>query len=729
MSITFNEKDRKFVLETKNSTYVMKVTKYDFLAHVYYGKKIRNYDFEETLVFPENPAVCTRINSEDEVYCLDKLPQEYPTTGRGDYRKPALVIINNDGSRIVELKYKDYKITKGKHKLKDLPALYAENLCDVSTLEIILKDELTNIEVSLFYSVFENVDGITRWSVIKNKGNSTVDIDCALSLNIDFNSCDYDFMHLPGFWARERFIERFPLNKLSTQIDSTRGASGHHHNPFFALLSKNADEENGDVYGFNLVYSGNFIGRAEVDQFDNTRASLGINPNDFSWELKPECSFTTPEAVMVFSSTGIGGMSRIFHELYSKHLIRGKYKSKERPVLINNWEATYFDFNREKIDKITEKASKLGIELFVLDDGWFGERNSDKKSLGDWFENKEKLRGGLKDLSEDVHSKGMQFGLWFEPEMVSPDSELYRTHPDWCLHVEGRTRSESRNQLILDLSRKEVREYLINCIQEIFDNVSINYVKWDMNRNMSEVGNKELTSNKQAEIPHRYMLGLYEVIDNLTTNNPDILFESCASGGGRFDPGMLYYMPQVWTSDNTDAVERLKIQYGTSIVYPILTIGSHVSAVPNHQMGRITSLEMRGHVSMSGNFGYELDISNISDEEFNILKNQIIIYKEIRSLIQFGLFYRIKSPFEGNETAWMFVSKDKKDAVVFWFRVLSLPNPPQTSIKLKGLNPEFDYEIAEKNKILGGDMLMNAGINIPFENTDFTSVMYRLRQV
>lgn len=726
MAIRFVEYDRSFILETKNSSYVIKVTKHDFLAHIYYGKKIRNYDCEESLVFPKEPPLCARITPEDEVYCLDTLPQEYPTSGRGDYRHPALVIDNTDGSRIVELKYKDFNIVKGKPTLAGLPSLYSEDENDVSTLEIRLEDALTNIEVSLFYSIFENIDAITRWSIVRNAGNETVNINCAMSFSIDFSSCDYDFMHLRGFWARERFVERFPLNKLSTQIDSTRGASGHHHNPFFAILSKNADEENGFVYGFNLVYSGNFIGRAGVDQFDNTRVSMGINPNDFSWELKTQTSFATPEAVMVFSSNGIGGMSRTFHELYSKHLIRGKFKSKERPILINNWEATYFDFNRHKIDDLTQKASNLGVELFVLDDGWFGERNTDKKSLGDWFENKEKLPGGLKSLSEDVHKKGMQFGLWFEPEMISPDSELYRKQPDWCLHVEGRSRSESRYQLVLDLSRKDVREYLINCIQEIFDNVDIDYVKWDMNRNMSEVGSKLLPASKQKEIPHRYILGLYEIMDNLTTNNPHILFESCSSGGGRFDPGMLYYMPQTWTSDNTDAVDRLKIQYGTSLVYPLSTIGSHVSAVPNHQVNRITPLEMRGHVSMSGNMGYELDVTNISNDETEQMKAQIAIYKEIRPLVQFGEFYRILSPFEGNETSWMFVSKDKTSAVVFWFRVLAQPNPPAKILKLKALNPEWDYRIIEKDKVLGGDMLMNSGLTISVEKGDFRSIMYRL---
>ncbi|GLH65244.1 hypothetical protein PG301_30830 [Parageobacillus sp. G301] len=421
-------------------------------------------------------------------------------------------------------------------------------------------------------------------------------------------------------------------------------------------------------------------------------------------------------------------MSQTFHQLYRTRLARGVYRDRQRPILINNWEATYFNFNEEKILRLAKTAAELGIELFVLDDGWFGKRDNDRSSLGDWFVDKRKLPNGLAGLAANINNMGMRFGLWLEPEMVSVDSELYRKHPDWCLHVPSRPRSEGRNQLVLDYSRKEVCDYIIQAISNVLASAPISYVKWDMNRHMTEIGSAALPPERQRETAHRYILGLYRVMEEITSRFPHILFESCSGGGGRFDPGMLYYMPQTWTSDNTDAVARLKIQYGTSLVYPISAMGAHVSAVPNHQVHRITSLEMRGHVAMSGNFGYELDLTKLSEEEKAIVKQQVAFYKDIRRLVQFGTFYRILSPFEGNETAWMFVSEDKSEAFVAYFRVLAEANAPLSFLRLKGLDPNKDYEIIGSGEMYGGDELMYAGLNVPRRRGDFISVIWRLKE-
>jgi len=524
-------------------------------------------------------------------------------------------------------------------------------------------------------------------------------------------------------------VERRTLASGNQAIESRRGASSHQHNPFIALLEQGATEDAGNVYGFSLVYSGHFLAQVEVDQYETTRVSVGINPFDFTWLLQPGESFQTPEVATVYSANGLGDMSRTYHKLYRTRLCRGRFRDQVRPVLINNWEATYFDFTADKIENIARTGQELGIELFVLDDGWFGKRNNDRSSLGDWFVNASKLPLGLENLVERVRKLDMQFGLWFEPEMISPDSDLYRAHPDWCLHVAHRNRTEARNQLILDLSRQEVCDYIVKVVSDILESAPITYVKWDMNRHMTEIGSAGLPPERQRETAHRYMLGLYRVLEEITTAFPHVLFESCSGGGGRFDPGMLYYMPQTWTSDNTDAVTRLSIQYGTSIVYPICTMGAHVSAVPNHQVQRMTTLAMRGHVAMSGNFGYELDLTKFNDQEKEIVQGQVAFYKDIRHLIQFGDFYRLRSPFEGNETAWMFVSEDQREAFVAYFNVLAEPNEPLRTIRLKGLNPDFDYEVTDASKMYGGDQLMYFGMPLPLLYGDFQSIVWRLNVV
>lgn len=658
------------------------------------------------------------------------MPQEYPQYGAGDFRSPAYQVQLEDGSRITELRYKGYSTGAGKPGIEGLPYVYTESDHEADTLELELEDAYSGLTVLLQYSIF--MDGaITRSASFKNNGQSTVRLLRALSANVDlYGKSNYELLYLAGHWAREAQLQRRPLGPGGTSLGSRRGMSSHQHNPFAAVVSPGADEEHGEVFAVNLVYSGNFHAEAEVDAFGVVRLGIGLNPFDFCWMLAPGESFQTPEAVLVYSNEGIGGMSRIYHRLYRNRLCRGVHRDKERPILVNNWEATYFNFTADKIEAIAETGSQLGIELLVLDDGWFGKRDSDNSSLGDWVEDRRKLPNGLRDLAERIERQGLQFGLWFEPEMISPDSELYRKHPDWCLHAEGRRRTEARWQLVLDLSRPEVRDYLYNAMADIFANVPVSYVKWDMNRPLTEIRSAAALPENQQEIAHRYVLGLYELINKLTTAFPQILFESCSSGGGRFDPGMLYYMPQTWTSDNTDAVERLKIQYGTSLVYPVSTIGAHISAVPNHQVHRETSLKFRGDVAMSGNFGYELDLTQFTDAEKIQVKEQVAMYKEHRSLIQKGDLFRLRSPFQGNETSWMFVSEDRCEAIVFYFQVLAKPNPATDVLQLRGLDHSYTYEVSGESGHVGsfhGDRLMQAGLIIPPLTGDYTSVWFKLR--
>lgn len=728
MSITFDKSQNSFILQAKNSTYLIKILRDKYLSHIYWGGKIE----EPKVSFIENStsrnSFCANQDAEGE-FSLDNRPCEYPAYGNTDLRMPAYQIQLDNGTRITDLSYASYEIVPGKPKLSGLPAVYAGKEEEADTLFLTLIDELIGLEVVLSYTVFRDYDAVIRSARIVNKGGQKLKLLRALSMSVDFDHADFDMISLSGSWARERHIVRRPLVNGTQSIESRRGASGHSENPFIALLSKDATETAGEVYGFSFVYSGNFFAGAEVDQYKTTRVVMGINPFDFSWLLEQGEEFQTPEVVMVYSGKGLGNMSRTYHRLYRSRLARGKYRNALRPVVINNWEATYFNFNEEKLKAIAKDASKLGIELLVLDDGWFGKRNSDNCSLGDWYVNQEKLPGGLKSLANAVNEYGMGFGLWFEPEMVSPDSELYRAHPDWCLHVPDRHRSLGRNQLILDYTRKDVQDAVIDMISGVLSSANITYVKWDMNRNMSEIGSGLLTADRQMETAHRYILGLYRVMEILTGKFPDILFESCSGGGGRFDPGILYYMPQNWTSDDTDGAERLKIQYGTSLVYPASVMTAHVSAVPNHQTGRSTSLEFRGNVAMAGNFGYELDVTRMTEEEKEAVKEQVKIYKEMRGLIQYGDFYRILSPFDGNETAWMFVSEDKKDAAVFFYRVLTTPNDALFRFKLAGLNEDADYTVNGSEEAISGAQLLHYGLNVPaeFDRGDFNSKLYRLK--
>ena len=728
MAIVYDASSKTFNLSTSKTSYVLKVLDSNHVAHVYWGKKIKAKNLDYVLRSKNWGSFLTNTDNIDD-FMLEMTPQEYPGYGSTDLRTPAVELQFSDGTSATDFRYESHNIYAGKNKLNNLPATYVEDENEAMTLELTLVDSLKNVKLILSYSVFDEFDAITRSVKIINESNEDVNINRVLSANVDFRDSDYELLQLSGAWARERHIIRKEIRSGSQSIESRRGSSSHAQNPFMALVRKDTTEQHGEVYGFSLIYSGNFLANVEVDMYENARAQIGINPFDFTWFLKSKEEFTAPEAVLVYSNEGLTGMSHIYNCLYGKRLCKGKYRDEVRPILINNWEATYFDFNETKIKEIAREATNLGMELFVLDDGWFGKRDDDNSSLGDWFVNEEKLKGGLNKLATEINEMGLQFGLWFEPEMVSPISELYKEHPDWCIHIPGRNRSEARRQLILDYSREDVCNYIIEKISEVLSSAPISYVKWDMNRNMSEIGSAKLPANRQREVAHRYILGLYKVLEEITTRFPDVLFESCSGGGGRFDPGMLYYMPQTWTSDNTDAIERLKIQFGTSMVYPNASIGCHVSAVPNHQVDRITPIETRGVVAMSGNFGYELDITKLPESEKEIIKEQVKLYKEIRETIQFGKCYRLSSPFENNDVAWMFISKDCEEIIVSFVRTLAKPNSKFISLKLVGLDESSKYEILGENIIVGGDELMNIGLNVPELKGDYQAKMWRLKKV
>lgn len=728
MAILYEENSNIFHIKSKNTSYLIKILETGHIAHLYWGRKLNSSNLNYIINKIRRASYISNTDNIND-FKLEIIPQEYPSYGNTDMRVPAFELQFEDGSTTTDLRYEAYKIYKGKKSIEGLPSIYVEEDNEATTLEIHLKDSLKDMKVILTYSVLEEYDAITRSVRFVNSGNEEVKILRALSSSLDMNGDNFDFIQLTGAWSRENHISRNSLRNGSQSVESRRGASGHGQNPFIALVSKDATEVNGDSYGFNLVYSGNFLANVEVDMHSNSRIQIGINPFDFSWTLESGEEFNTPEAVLVYSHKGLTGMSQIYHRLYRERLCRGKYRDKLRPILINNWEATYFDFNEVKLKEIAKEASKLGIELFVLDDGWFGNRNDDTTSLGDWVVNEDKIKGGLKGLSKDIEEMGMKFGLWFEPEMVSPKSELYKKHPDWCIHVNGRTRSQARNQLILDLSREEVCDYVIEAVSNILNSADISYIKWDMNRNMTEIGSLGLPANRQRETAHRYILGLYRILETITKRFPEVLFESCAGGGGRFDPGMLYYMPQTWTSDDTDAIERLKIQFGTSLIYPSIAMGCHVSAVPNHQVGRITPLETRGVVAMAGTLGYELDVTKLSEEEKEEMKRQIKLYKEIRETIQFGEVYRLLSPFSSKAASWMNVSKDGAEVIVSYIKQFAEPNKEDKPLKLVGLNPEDKYEIVGEDFIIGGDELMYVGLYIPKLVGDYSSKQWILRKV
>jgi alpha-galactosidase len=726
-AITYDPQNRIFLLQGARSSYLMQIVRDGYLAHLHWGGKIRAYHGGAAVRMADR-AFSPNPDPGDRTFSLDTLPQEYPACGHTDFRSPAVQLEFADGSRITDFRYESHRIFAGKPALAGLPATYVEADSEAETLEITLCDTLYPIRAILTYTVFKDTDILTRSVRLQNDSPTAVQILKAASLNVDFRDAEFERLHLSGTWGRERQIIRQKVEPGVWTIESRRGASSHQHNPFVALLRPGTTETTGEAYAVNLVYSGNFRAEVEVDGFATTRLNLGINPFDFCWRLDPGESFQTPEAVMVYSPCGLGDLSRSLHRLYRRRLCRGLYRDRERPILLNTWEAAYFDFTEETILSIARAASTLGVEMLVLDDGWFGRRSNDCSSLGDWQVNLEKLPHGLQGLAAQVEALGLKFGLWVEPEMVSPDSDLYRAHPDWCLHVPGRRRSESRNQLVLDLARPEVQDYIIGAMSAILDNPGIQYVKWDMNRNMTEIGSAAFDPGRQKEIAHRYILGLYRVLETLVTNYPRVLFESCSGGGGRFDPGMLYYMPQTWTSDNTDAVGRLHIQQGTSLAYPAVCMGAHVSASPNHQVGRVTSLTMRGHAAMTGNFGYELDVRQMGEAEKAEIRAQIAFYQSIRPIVQFGDQYRLLDVFAGNEAAIEYVTADGRAAVAFYFRILGQAQEPFVNLRLQGLNQTSQYR-TDEGTVYGGDELMTIGLPVPPLTGDFQSWAVRLQRL
>lgn len=713
INIFYNEKDKAFKLRANNTDYMMKVCEEGYLAHVYYGNKVPDEDLTYLLRLDESPFT-PATNDRDRASFMDTLPFEYPCFGLGDYRESAFKIMDANGMSTCDLRYVSHKMYEGKPKLEGLPATFATEESGCSTLEITMYDKYADIEVVLIYTAFDKLDVITRSAVITNKSEKPFKITRALSACVDFDTDKMDMITLNGSWARERAVERCRLHHGKQLVDSCKGESSHQNNPFVTLCDNNAGEDKGEVFGFNFVYSGNFYAQAEVTQHKKTRFLMGINPLDFEWLLEKGESFTCPEVVMVHSDEGIGKMSRTFHDLYRNNLIRGEYKDKRRPILINNWEATYFNFDTDKLIDIAKEASKLGIEMLVMDDGWFGHRDSDNSSLGDWFVYEKKLKGGLKYLVDEVNKLGMKFGIWFEPEMISPDSELYKAHPDWAIQIKGRPLTLCREQYVLDYSRKEVRDHVYGMMKKILDSANIEYIKWDMNRQLTEVGSATLPAERQRELWHRYVLGVYDLMDRLTTDYPHILLENCSGGGARFDPGMLYYSPQIWCSDDTDAIERLKIQHGTSMCYPCLAMGAHVSDCPNHTVGRNTPFKTRGHVAMVGTFGYELDVTRIPQEDRDAIPAQIKEFNKFNKLVRTGDHYRIGNMFEDNTwDAWEFVAKDKSEALFEFVQVLGRPNERSRRIKLKGLEADaYYYEENEPDKKISGAALMNAGINI-----------------
>ena len=725
MSVNFNSANGQYTLQTKNYSYVM-LEKEGFLLHLYWGKKL---DGDCSYMFREQgrAAFSPRMENCDS-FILDDIPLEYPCWGRADMRTPALEITNPDGSVIVDLRVVGRRIEKGKAGIKGLPAVYVENENECETLVVEMFDEVSKVFVELYYCVLADYDIITRYARIVNKGEQTVHIDAAASAAIDFDHIKFDVISNFGTHCRERNIERAPLKHGRYIMSSRRGASSHVHNPFLILTSPNADEVSGDAYGFVLVYSGNFSAEIAANQFDTARAVIGLNPESFGWELGANEEFTTPECVMSYSSEGLDTLSYNFATVFRERLVRSKYRDQRRPVLLNSWEACYFGFDSERLIKIGDSCAELGIELMVIDDGWFGHRDDDHSSLGDWFVNEKKLPGGIKRISDHLAEKGVKLGIWFEPEMISPDSELYKAHPDWCLHYENRPRSEGRYQLILDLTRKDVCDYIYESVAKILREGGISYVKWDFNRNMTEIGSPVLGAEHQGEVTHRYYLGLYELLERLVTDFPDVLFESCSGGGGRFDAGMLYYMPQVWTSDNSDAIERLKIQHGTSLVYPMSAMSAHVSASPNHQTGHVTPFMTRFTVAFTGSYGYELDPTALSAEEQELVKKTVALYKQYGGMMNSGKYYRLAGPYDVDYCAWCTVSEDKSLCVAGYVLTHVRMYGNNRRVRLKGLDENASYRDALTGDVYTGKQLMGFGVHCP-ETLEYTSHMWILEKI
>ncbi len=740
MSICYDETQRIFKLDTNNTTYMIGITPDGYVGHLYYGKKLRHpcgsYCMRTNEV-PFTPAVLKR----EKAGFLDVFPMEYPTGGVGDYRRSCLDVRNVQGQNGVELSYADHTITKGKPTLEGLPASFGKEE-EVDTLCLVLEDKVLSLRVMLLYSVFAKEDVITRSTRIENRGETPLLIDKAYSACLDMDNRHFEMITLTGAWARERRIQREKVHFGTQAVSSIRGKSSHQEHPFMALVTPETTQDAGEVYAMHFVYSGNFRAQTERTPHNTVRMSMGINEEYFSWKLEGGEHFQTPETVMVYSAGGLTGMTHCFHDFYRDHLIRSPYLHQPRPILINNWEATYFDFDTDKLLAIAAEAKKAGIEMLVMDDGWFGHRNSDNSSLGDWYVNEEKLQGGLPHLVEEVKKLGLKFGIWFEPEMISPDSELYKEHPDWALQLQDREPAQSREQYVLDLSRKEVRDHVYDKVAKILHSAPIDYVKWDMNRELCDVGNAILPGDQQQELFHRFVLGVYDLQERLVQEFPDLLLENCSGGGARFDPGMLYYSPQIWCSDNNDAIERLRIQEGTALCYPLSTMGAHIGDVPYGMVGRTTSMATRAAVALAGTFGYELDITKLPQEEKAQIPGQVELYHRYHELVAEGDYYRLHS-WDGEETydCYMVVSKDQKEALVTYVQVLAKSTARSLMIGLRGLCSDARYSVEpvaltpeaaaagkpEDVLQLYGDELMQCGLQVRNEPGDFAARLYYLK--
>ena len=714
-------------LQTKHTTYQMGIAEHGFLLHLYYGPKAEG-DMSYLLIaydrgFSGNPYDA----GNDRTFSMDTFPLEYPCYGNGDYRSPAFNVKNEQGVYGADLRYKTHSVTKGKYSIPGLPAVYADGASDAYTVNVILEDALLGIEVTLRYGVLPELDVITRSAVIKNTGNHLLYLTKVYSAAMDFLNGNFDILHFHGRHAMERMEERVPVIFGNQSFGSRRGTSSHQQNPFFILADSETTEDCGSCYGMSMLYSGNFKFEVEKDQIGQTRMEMGMLDEMFEYPLEQGKEFYTPEVAMAYSQNGLTSLSHLYHKLIRYHVCRGKYKTSRRPILINNWEATYMDFNGDKIVDIAKQAAELGVEMLVLDDGWFGNRNSDNSGLGDWVVNEEKMGGPLSEIANKINQMGMKFGLWIEPEMVSEDSHLYRTHPDWAFTIPGRRPVRGRNQLVLDFSRKEVVDYIFDSVSKVIDSANIAYIKMDMNRSICDVYTAVEQKQNYGKIMYEYVLGVYDFLERLIQRYPDLLIEGCSGGGGRFDAGMLYYTPQIWCSDDTDAIERIQIQHGTSFGYPVSAVGSHVSAVPNHQTGRVTSINTRSVVAMAGSFGYELDLNLLSEEEKEEVKQQIEDYKKYWNLIHNGTYYRLHNPLTNHEfAAWEFTSEDKNECLLNIVTLTTHANAPVNYVKCKGLHPDKMYRNEKDNQIYNGNALMYAGLPIEIEPGEYRGIQIHL---
>lgn len=726
MGIIYNKKTGTFTLHTKNSSYQMKIGNLDYLFHLYYGPSLRDADLSYQIMQYDRGFSGNPYESRNErTFSLDAQPQEFSTQQQGDFRTTSIEVVNGDGSYSFGGTVLRHSITEGKYRLETLPTVFANKNDSVQSLELTLSDKFSGVDVILLYSVFEEADIITRAVKVKNNGKAPIQLKKIMSVCLDFiNGSGMDLISLPGRYGQERQVERQPMTHHIHTISSVRGSSSHQQNPFVILCDRDATEDYGKCYGFSLMYSGNFLAEAELDQYDQLRLVMGIHPKQFVYEVNPHETFECPEVVMAFTEKGLTGLSHLYHDFYRTNLCESKFVTKvERPVLINSWEAAFMDFDDKKLVAIAKAAKNMGVELLVMDDGWFGKRDDDNSGLGDWHVNENKIKCGLHALVEQINSLGMKFGIWFEPEMVSEDSDLYRKHPEWAMQIPGRPAVRSRNQIVLDMGRRDVQDYLIEKVNAILDDADIYYVKWDINRSITDIWSNVLPSGRQGEVYHRYILGLYRTMNAIIKTHPDILFEGCSGGGGRFDAAMLHYYPQYWVSDNNHPIDRLKLHYGTSFVYPPSCMGAHIS-----DSGKFIPLETKAVVAMGGTFGYELDATHLTEEEQDTCRKQSALFRKYYHIIIKGDYYRLSNPFKtGNMTAWQHVTKDRGESLLSVVVTNLTCNGPQEYVRAKGLDADTMYSVNEGQYTLSGSALMNAGLPIPREVPEYTSFQFHIK--